>query len=731
MKNHLIQSNNPILNKHSESKVNWYFWDPRVMALAQEEGRPVFMAVITAHCRGCEVMMGEYFENTVLSEAINQHYTAILVDANESPALYRLVMEWYRLTHDDAAVSLPLMATFSEQFAPWELYRYVPENDSMDSFAARLSEHARVIDSRPDLVNVGNALYQRSLGIGQASGAQTPLTTEGLVNACEHLLEYCTGDQNADPSASAQLSCPTLEALLRMTYAFYHTPSLSVRCLEQVVDTADKLINRRLRDHINGGFFGASGLAQPHSNFIKNLDDNAQILSLLLHLYAITRQADFYDQSKALLDFIFAQMATGDGAYRYSLHENPSSQPGEHYLYSPDEVRQLLPREYLDIFSQMYGLAPLPDFSAPDAPTAADARSDSQSLPDDKPMALYERCRLDDLAGHHGISFQKCQSIIDRCIEVLSLNSRTRRDPLKREDKILTRANSLMISALVEAGWLFGDRIYYHYAEQLLDYIVKNLWVHETIHVGRVNHDRIEGYNEPSEVERYLLAPGNLDDYVYFLRAVLDCLSNDFRLDRLRLAERLARLIADNFYDDELGELVYQDRRCFTAAPTLRDIADGICPGSVPTALECFRRLGWMTGEERFIEISSRCSWDYVALAQSDPVRYASMLKNLTLELNPLIVLWFLYDETNTSLVHADRVPVFAGRTHYHRVSFSDLDEVAGQYDYKLLQNLAKLPRNDLQVVATRKDEILEVISELPDIHSLENQIKRANQVRL
>ena len=733
----LAQSSNPTLAQYSASRVRWQTWERLAEAGGGDEARPFFLVVTMAHWRRCEILMSEYFEDLELADAINQGYIPILADANESTALVKLALLWHRLARPGEPLLLPWCASLSSRLAPWELYSCSPGQSGQTELASLLIEHAGLLSSKPELDKGGNVLYQSHFGLDQAPAASMELTTEALTEVCESLLDVCAHGAKA----SGEPRYPLQESLLRMTYALYHSQELSVRCLECAADAAYAMISGGLRDHIGGGFFTRceeGDWRQPV--YLKRLDDNAQMLSLLLHLYAITHQADFYDGAKAQIEFILGQMATGDGTYVYSLQESLPDAVGSHYRYSAAELRKLLPEEYYTLFAQMYGFEPLPPLEEDDFEDAADAQSAARTHDgaqavahgaedDERPMALIDHCRLDELARRHGISLQRCKSILDRCLDTLRSNSRKHRGALSAEGKTLTRANALLVSALVEAGWLMSDSIYHHDAEQLLNHLVERLWVDDIVYAGHNPSEAAGGAGE--RVRPKLLAPGSLDDYTFLLRALLDFLAVGVRRPVLQRAHELARLIVKVFHDEERGELVYQDPRCLGGLLPLRDVVDGERPGSVPTALECLRRLAWLTGDKSLAQLAQRLSQGYVAPTLENPLEYASMLKNLSYELNPAIVLWFLYDEDNPILRRADLVPVFAGRTQYCRLNYADLKEVSASYDYALYRRMLDLPRRDLQIIATREDEVLEVIDKQPDIYSLERQIKRVNQVRL
>jgi uncharacterized protein YyaL (SSP411 family) len=130
--------------------------------------------------------------------------------------------------------------------------------------------------------------------------------------------------------------------------------------------------------------------------------------------------------------------------------------------------------------------------------------------------------------------------------------------------------------------------------------------------------------------------PAYLDDYAYLLDALVEALQSRFRAEDLRFACDIAEALLERFADRERGGF------WFTAAgddPPLhrpKSFADEAMPSGNGIAAQALARLGWLTGETRYLDAAEealRGAWPAIARA---PEAHAAMLNALDEYLDPV-----------------------------------------------------------------------------------------------
>ncbi len=117
-------------------------------------------------------------------------------------------------------------------------------------------------------------------------------------------------------------------------------------------------------------------------------------------------------------------------------------------------------------------------------------------------------------------------------------NKRPRPD---RDEKILTSWNSLMISAFAKGAQILEDERYRAAANRATDFILKNLF-------DPTQTTLLRRYRDGDAA-----IPGFLDDYAFFVQALLDLYETDFDPQRLELAVSLTNKMRGLFEDAEQG----------------------------------------------------------------------------------------------------------------------------------------------------------------------------------
>ena len=171
-------------------------------------------------------------------------------------------------------------------------------------------------------------------------------------------------------------------------------------------------------DQIGGGFARYSVDAAwivPH--FEKMLYDNALLARAYLHAWQVTAEPLFRRVCVETLDWAMRELRQDEGGFASSLDADSEGVEGKFYVWTPAEIRAVLPAPLADIALRHYGVTEEGNFEGASIPVRA--TPDPDELPEIKSALLAARA------------------------------ARVRPG---LDDKRLTSWNALMISALADAG---------------------------------------------------------------------------------------------------------------------------------------------------------------------------------------------------------------------------------------------------------------------------------------
>ena len=135
------------------------------------------------------------------------------------------------------------------------------------------------------------------------------------------------------------------------------------------------------------------------------------------------------------------------------------------------------------------------------------------------------------------------------------------------------------------------------------------------------------------------VSPAYLDDYAFLLDALLEALQSRFRLEDLRLACQVADALISKFADRERGGFWFTAEGEDPPLHRPKGFADEAMPSGNGIAAKALARLGWLSGEMRYLDAAeATIRGGYASLARS-PEAHASMLIALDEYLDPVEIL--------------------------------------------------------------------------------------------
>ncbi|MDJ0653438.1 MAG: thioredoxin domain-containing protein [Xanthomonadales bacterium] len=571
--NRLGDATSPYLRQHADNPVHWWPWCDEALDEARASARPILLSVGYSACHWCHVMAHESFEDPAAAAVMNRLFVNIKVDREERPDLDRI----YQLSHQlltDRGGGWPLTAFLDpDTHVPFFAGTYFPPKTryGMPGFVELLGRVAAAWDQQRDQLRAqGDELK------GVLQRLAEPPETSGLpdLDLGSRALEELR--QQFDPTYGGFGSAPKFPHPTNLRFLM----EWSGFDREQRRDawhmagsTLEKMAAGGVYDHLAGGFCRYSVDDRwliPH--FEKMGYDNAQLLPLYAQAFVHTGQRRFKEVASEMGDWIVRDLQGEDGGYYSAWDADSEGEEGRYYLWSRQEVVDLLEPEEAELFLPRYGMDLPPNFEG-------------------HAWNPYLARSIGELVAELDLSPSEARRRLDSARRKL-LTHRRRREPPLCDTKILTSWNGLMIRGMAVAGQLLNERLMLASARRALDFVRATLWREERL-LAVASEDRahLNGY---------------LDDYAHLLNGTLALLSVDWQDRDLEFAARLADALLAWFEDTESGGFYFTSHDHEPLIQRPRPFQDDAMPAGNAAAVEGLCRLGHLLGEARYLESAER-----------------------------------------------------------------------------------------------------------------------------
>ncbi|MFO7974618.1 MAG: thioredoxin domain-containing protein [Candidatus Hydrogenedentota bacterium] len=594
--NRLIGATSPYLLQHAHNPVDWYPWGEEALTKAKDEHKPIFLSIGYAACHWCHVMEHESFEDEDLAAYLNEHFIPIKVDREERPDIDNIYMTATQLMTGSGG--WPMSVFLTPDLKPFYAGTYFPPRNMMGrpGFKTVLESIADAWDSRHDEVLESAeklTLYVRENAEMRAGTPNAP-TSALVANATGKLLEAFDDKQGGFGPAPKFPPHAALELLFR----HYHV-SGDTRARDAALFTLRKMAGGGICDHIGGGFHRYAVDAEwlvPH--FEKMLYDNAQLAPLYLNAYQVTRDPFYRRIAEETFAYILRDMTSPQGGFYSSQDADSEGQEGKFYLWTYAETVDLLGEENAHLFNAYYNVRPEGNFSSHEDYHAGH-------------NILHVTENSEDFGRKHGMSVKELDHKLAAMRKTL-LEARAKRARPGLDDKILTSWNALTISAFAQGHQVLGAQRLRRAAENAAEFILTHMKDGATLlRSYRNGESRYEGY---------------LDDYAFFIVALLDLYEAVFDVGWLDAARELADAMLANFWDREEGGFFFTSPRHKHLIARAKPAFDGAEPSGNAMATLGLLRLAKFTGLSEYFEKAERVLRINHALLETAPRAQQKML---------------------------------------------------------------------------------------------------------
>ena len=547
LSNHLQHETSPYLLQHAENPVNWYPWGQEAFQRAKEEDKPVFLSIGYSTCHWCHVMAHESFEDTEIAKLLNRHFVCIKVDKEERPDLDSIYMAVCQAFTGSGGWPTSIFMTADQK--PFFAGTYFPKDAKGGMMGLRellTVIHKKWESDRSALLRQAEEIVAHLNRSSGASKAPTP----SLLDSAAALYKRTYDRKNGGFGRAPKFPTPH-NLLFLMTY---YERQGNAAYLEMAEHTLTQMYRGGMFDHIGSGFCRYSTderFLVPH--FEKMLYDNALLILAYCKAYTVTKKPLYLEIAEKTAAYVLREMTSPEGGFYSAQDADSNGEEGKYYVFTPDEIVDLLGQKDGDAFNRHFDITPSGNFEGRSIPNLLSSDPSGRSF----------------------------DGFLERIYQY-----RKERYSLHLDDKILASWNALMIAAMCRLYQASGDGAYLDAAKRADSFIQKNLYEDSTLFVSfREGKRGVKGF---------------LDDYAAYLFAQLALYGATLEQCYLDRAERLCQNVLFKFQDSENGGFYLYGAENETLILRPKETYDGAIPSGNSLMAWNLVRLSQLVPDEKY-----------------------------------------------------------------------------------------------------------------------------------
>jgi uncharacterized protein YyaL (SSP411 family) len=582
--NRLIHEKSPYLLQHAYNLVDWYPWGDEAFQKARLEDKPIFLSIGYSTCYWCHVMEREVFESESIAALMNQVVVCIKVDREERPDIDRVYMS--ALQAMAGSGGWPMSMFLTPDLKPFFGATYIPPADQQGrpGFPQILKRiHEVWTTDRTPVLEAGQRMNEYLQQMSSSAPQPMDVDQRALDAGFDYFRNNYDSLNGGFGNAPKFPRPAVLNFLLR-----YFVRTKNQQALEMSLTTLHAMARGGMNDHIGGGFHRYAtdeGWHVPH--FEKMLYDQAQLAVSYLEAFQITHNESFANVACDVCDYVLRDLSHPEGGF-YSAEDAESApdpsvpnqkEEGAFYIWTRSEIDRLLSPDEARVFVRHYGV------------------EKNGNVLDDPHSVFRGKNILHNISSISELSLQLGHSESD-IAEALASSStklfaaRNERPHCHLDDKILTSWNGLMISALARAHQVLGKQRYLEAAEKSARFILTRLYdvsSQKLLHRFRDGEARFEA---------------QLDDYAFFVQALIDLYEASFDIDWLSKALTLAEHLNLLLYDQEHGGFFDTNGQDVSVLVRTKEWYDGAEPSGNSIAILNLLRLSHFTNNTTYNQMA-------------------------------------------------------------------------------------------------------------------------------
>ena len=588
--NRLAQATSPYLLQHKHNPVDWWQWGPEALAEAKRSNRPIMLSVGYAACHWCHVMAHESFEDDATAAVMNELFVNIKVDREERPDIDQIYMNALHLLGEQGGWPLTMFLTPAAE--PVWGGTYFPKESKFGrpAFTDILHEVSRLFRDEPQKIEQNRAALLARLADKARPEGKVTIGLKELDGAAMQIGNAFDTKHGGLRGAPKFPQPAILEMLWRAGLR-----SGDMRFFETVEHTLERMSEGGIYDHLGGGFSRYSVDEKwlvPH--FEKMLYDNAQLLELLALAYQRTNNALFATRARETVEWLKREMTTPQGGFSASLDADSEGEEGKFYVWSKNEIIELIGPEAGGFFMRQYDVSDEGNFEGHNILNRSNA----------PPRSEADEARL-------------------KALRDILLDARAARVRPGLDDKVLADWNGLMIAALVNAGIILDEPSWLDIARRAFDFIAGSM-------TKGANDEQRLGH---SWRDGRLLFPGLASDFAAMIRAALALFEATGEKHFLDQAVTWQKAFDAHYADADTGGYYWSADDATDLLLRPHSTTDDATPNPNSVAAQNLVRLAVLTGDDTWRTQADRLLEGILAIAGRNMFGHVALLNALDLRL--------------------------------------------------------------------------------------------------
>lgn len=554
--NRLILEDSPYLIQHAHNPVDWFPWGSEAFEKARQEGKPIFLSIGYSTCHWCHVMERESFDNTEIARFLNANFIAIKVDRERRPDVDNTYMKAIMMMTGQGG--WPMSSFLTAEGKTFYGGTYFPPDQFKKILA---SIHQMWVQRKGEVLVIADRVASAVSAAQKwdiAAATIDPIWTKKAIGELVVRFDPRSGGFGPAPKFPNE----TMLFLLEREIEKNARPDL----LEILDKTLIAMARGGIYDQIGGGFHRYSTDEKwlvPH--FEKMLYNQANLARIYLGAYRLTGNWFYQQVARQTLDYVLRDMMSKDGGFFSATDADSEGEEGLFFLWSAEEIDQVLTKEDSEIVKDLYGVT---------VPGNFEGRN-----------ILHLPVGIQGFAARRGMSIRELLGRNREWREKLR-KIRDKRIPPLRDEKIVVAWNAMMIEALATGADVLNDSRYLNAAIQAAQFV----WNENRNQVGELQRIHLNGRAS---------IPATQDDYAYLSEALIKLYDVSGDGEWLAKAEELTQSMIGKFWDGRSGGFFLNQRQGRLMARPKEDY-DGAIPSGNSVAASVLTKLANRTGKAGF-----------------------------------------------------------------------------------------------------------------------------------
>jgi len=588
--NNLISESSPYLLQHAHNPVNWYAWNDETLNLAKQENKLLLISIGYSSCHWCHVMESESFENDEVAHVMNQYFINVKVDREERPDIDQIYMNAIQLMTGQGGWPLNCIA-LPDGRPVWGGTYFKKEEWSKTLF-----QIANLYISKPETV----VEYAEKLTAGIQESSIVKVHSEEVEFTNKYLKDTVKkwslyfDDEWGGLNRAPKFPMPNnYHFLLRHAYQ-----NKDEDLIKYVNNTLTKIALGGIFDHINGGFSRYSVDTKWHiPHFEKMLYDNGQLVSLYADAYLITKNELYKETIIHTMQFIERELLDISGGFYAaidadSLNSKNTLEEGAYYVWTKPVLKKILKDDF-ELFSCYYNI-------------------NSFGFWEHNNYHLIRNQTDEEFSKEHQVPKKLLQKKV-RFWQNTLLKERKKKKYPRRDDKILTSWNGIMLKGCIDAYRVLNHDHYLELALRNAKFIEQHLIKEDATlyHNYKNGKSTINGY---------------LEDYGTVIDAFIALYEITFSEKWLTIANNLTANCFDYFYNPAAKMFYFTSEKDTKLIARKTEIEDNVLPSSNSMMAKNLYKLGHFYKNAYYLKSSKQMLKNMIPIMENYGSAYSNWL---------------------------------------------------------------------------------------------------------